>query len=234
MWARRTAARAALLACLLAAAAAPRAGAAGGAAASASPEAAMAKWLIGMGAEVGVARLQRGRPPDPIPRPLQLGGVRPRPPARPPAQLSARRARPILTRPPQLNAAGEARDGGERGAYAARDIPAGGVIAKVPLAAGLFFSNTSGFAELGAVVAAEAAKGASGRWGPYFATLPMARDPGHTLNFATFPPEYLHLLLSELMVRKGVGWSGGGVGGFKGASGLVPAPLSACACCCPS
>jgi hypothetical protein len=113
---------------------------------------------------------------------------------------------------PQLNAAAGTRDGGERGLYASKTIPARGLIAKIPLAAAIFFPNTSSFAELGSTVAEEAAAGPASRWAPYLATLPMARDPGHTLNFATFPPEYIHLLLSELMVGagRGVAWRGVG------------------------
>lgn len=52
----------------------------------------------------------------------------------------------------------------------------------------------------GVIVAKEALRQDS-PWGPYLAALPMLKEWTHTTSFETFPVEYVHLILNELMVR---------------------------------
>lgn len=140
-----------LLVMVIVAAAAPRAHALfGGKNKAGAAEAAMIKWLEGLGGEVHVA--------------IQ-----------------------------------EPKGGGPRGTYATAAVPRHGLLARVPLKAGIWFPATyDDFSELGATVALEAVNSSS-KYAPYLNAVPAVLGAAHSVSFETFPPEYLHLIKSELM-----------------------------------
>ncbi|KAI8469112.1 MAG: hypothetical protein J3K34DRAFT_424771 [Monoraphidium minutum] len=91
------------------------------------------------------------------------------------------------------------KSGGARGTYATKAVPKDGLLAKIPLSAGIWFpASYNDFAELGVITAREAAK-KGGSFRPYLDALPMLRDPLHTISFETFPLEYLHLIQNDVM-----------------------------------
>ncbi|GBF94239.1 hypothetical protein Rsub_06509 [Raphidocelis subcapitata] len=102
----------------------------------------------------------------------------------------------------EINAEITARNGGPRGTYATRAVPADGILAKIPMSAAIWFpAEYENFADLGARIAREVAKGAASDYAPYLDALPMARDPLHTISYESWPLEYVHLIQSDLMSR---------------------------------
>jgi hypothetical protein len=109
--------------------------------------------------------------------------------------------------PPQFNAAIDTQDG-VRGVYATKDIPQFGLIAKIPLSAALWMpEELKNITQQGAHLAKEAARGDASPHAPYLNALPSLASPHHTVNYYTFPKEYLPLVDSDAIV------SAGGLGG---------------------
>lgn len=85
--------------------------------------------------------------------------------------------------------------GTERGGYADGDIPAGGLVASIPMKLAIRFpADYSTFAELGELLAFENRRLQS-PFRPYLDTLAKRLEsPRHTLSWESYPVEYLHLL----------------------------------------
>jgi hypothetical protein len=180
-----------------------------------APETTMIEWLKEKGGEVGTVGVPValcGRVPSGPTRahgpnlaaaaPHRAGALKGSAPARPPRPRPTPNPSPVPPLP-QFNVEITARAGGPRGTYATRDVPADGLLARIPMKAAIWFpAEYDSFADLGASVAREAAKGAASPYAPYLDALPMVRDPLYTVSYESWPEEYLHLIQSELMVRR--------------------------------
>jgi hypothetical protein len=142
-----------------------------------------------------------GPTPAAPPPPATASGTRaPIPIAPPPAAAPPTRSLSHCAAAPQFNAAIETHDG-LRGVYATKDIPALGLIAKIPLSAALWMPlQLKNITQQGAHLAKEAAKGASSAYAPYLEALPSLKDPHHTVNYYTFPKDYLPHVDAEPIV----------------------------------
>lgn len=101
-----------------------------------------------------------------------------------------RRGGAVVNAEPGVSAAGV------RGAFASADIPAGGLIARVPMRLTLQFRPVARPEDLLAVAEwlAREKLNASGAFAPYLASMPTLADARHTLSYESFPLAYLHLL----------------------------------------
>ena len=96
------------------------------------------------------------------------------------------------------------RAGKVRTTWATKALKQHDLIAKIPMREDVaiwFPADYADFADLGAIVARELALGQSSAFAPYLAALPMLKAARHTASFETFPPEYLHLIKSDLMSK---------------------------------
>ncbi|KAI8469111.1 MAG: hypothetical protein J3K34DRAFT_514381 [Monoraphidium minutum] len=93
---------------------------------------------------------------------------------------------------------------GVRGGFATQDIPAGGVVASIPMNMTFMFPpRWKSFVRLGEMLALEAADPSS-RYRPYLQSMPTLSNPHATLTWESFPPEYMHLLQGAAPVAERV------------------------------